>query len=197
MPAIVLKYWPVEGHAQAAVWAALQLRQEMAPADITSVAIFTHWSAWHETGNEPAKWNPTTRETADHSFPYIFARALVDGTITVAAFDAANYLDPTLRPLMAKISVHQDAGIETLFPATWMMRVETTAVNGRRSVIEIVNPRGHGMNPMTNDEIDGKFTALAEPVLGLARSRAALGAWRSIESVPDVSPALDLLHLGG
>ena len=197
LPVIVLKYWPVEGHAQAAVWAALRLREEMAPADIARIEIFTHWSAWHEAGSEPAKWNPTTRETADHSFPYIFARTLVDGTITVSTFDAANYLDPTLRPLMAKISVHQDAEIDALYPATWVMRVEATAADGEREIIRIINPRGHGMNPMSDDEVDNKFTALAEPALGTDRTRAALGAWRSIAGATTISAALDLLLPGG
>ena len=93
-PWIRLKYWPVEYNAQAGVWAALRLREEIGAADIAGIDIATYWSAWHEIGSEPEKWDPSTRETADHSLPFIFARALVDGTITLASFDEAAYRDP-------------------------------------------------------------------------------------------------------
>ena len=52
-PWIRLKYWPVEYNAQAGVWAALRLRDEMRMEDIASVDIATYWSAWHEIGSEP------------------------------------------------------------------------------------------------------------------------------------------------
>lgn len=195
-PAVRLKYWPVEYNAQAAVWAALDLRSRMAPAEIAGIDIATCRSAWHEIGSEPAKWDPQTRETADHSLPYIFARALVDGTIGVSSFDRAAYADPSLRPLMARIRVREDAAIEAVFPATVTMRVEAVGTDGRRCAVEVVNPRGHERNPMDDGEVDAKFRRLAEPVLGTQGAAAALAAWRRIESAETVSPALDLLNPG-
>jgi 2-methylcitrate dehydratase len=193
LPLTRLKYWPVEYNAQAGVWAALKLREEIAPAEIASIDISTYWSAWHEIGSEKAKWDPTTRETADHSLPYIFARALVDGTITVSSFDAASYGDPALRPLMAKIAVREDAAIQALYPAQIVMRVEARAHDGRLSAIEVTNPRGDNTNPMDDDEIDAKFLGLARPVLGPAKAAAALAAWRSIDRGGNLSTAMDLL----
>jgi 2-methylcitrate dehydratase len=183
-PAVGLKYWPVENSAQAGVWAALKLREMLSPGDIAEIDIGTNWAAWHEIGSEPAKWDPQTRETADHSLPYIFARALVDGGITVASFDRAAYLDPTLRPVMAKIGVRQDEDIEKLFPAKVMMRVVATDRAGRAHPIEIAEPRGHPRNPMDDGEIAAKFIGLAAPALGQARAAAALETLRSIEREP-------------
>ena len=45
--------------------------------------------AHSEIGSEPAKWDPRTRETADHSLPYMLAVALTDGRITPASFEPA------------------------------------------------------------------------------------------------------------
>jgi 2-methylcitrate dehydratase len=188
-----LKYWPVEYNAQAGVWAALRLREEIAPADIARIDIATYWSAWHEIGSEPEKWDPTTRETADHSLPFIFARALVDGTITVASFDEAAYLDPSLRPLMATISVREDAAIEALYPAKIVMRVEAVATDGRRSSIEIANPRGDNTNPMDDAEVAAKFRGLAEPVLGTERAAQTFAAWNTIDTGGDLGAAMALL----
>jgi 2-methylcitrate dehydratase len=192
-PTVGLKFWPVENSAQAGVWAALALGQQLAPADIAAIEIAASWAAWHEIASEPAKWDPRTRETADHSLPYIFARALVQGAINVASFDAAAYLDPALRPLMAKISVREDAEINARFPAAVIMRVKATATSGRVHAIEIVDPRGHPRNPMDDDEIAAKFRALAVPVLGEAQTAQALETLWSIEREADVKRLYRLL----
>jgi len=192
-PWIRLKYWPVEYNAQAGVWAALKLREAMKVEEIASISIATYWSAWHEIGSEPEKWDPTTRETADHSLPYIFARALVDGTITLGSFEPGAYLDPSLRPLMAKIGVHEDAAIEALFPARIVMRVTAVAVDGRRAEIEIADPRGDATNPMDDAEVAAKFRSLAEPVLGVDRAVRALEAWNTIDGGIGLAEAMELL----
>jgi 2-methylcitrate dehydratase len=192
-PWIRLKYWPVEYNAQAGVWAALRLREEIGAGDIADINIATYWSAWHEIASEPEKWDPATRETADHSLPYIFARALVDGTIRLASFDEAAYRDPSLRPLMAKITVRQDAAIEALYPAQIVMRVEALATDGRRRSIEITNPRGDNTNPMDDDEVAAKFRSLAEPVLGVDGGARAFSAWNTIDSGTGVTEAMALL----
>jgi 2-methylcitrate dehydratase len=193
LPLVRLKYWPVEYNAQAGVWAALRLRLVMPVETIARIDIATYWSAWHEIGSEPAKWDPTTRETADHSLPYIFARALIDGTVTVGSFDAPAFRDPALRPLMAKITVREDASIEARYPREVVMKATATALDGRTEVIEIVDPRGDNRNPMDDAEIEAKFHGLAAPVLGSDRASAALAAWRVIESATEIGSALALL----
>jgi 2-methylcitrate dehydratase len=188
-----LKYWPVEYNAQIAVWAARELRAKIAPADIESIAISTYHQCWHEIASEEAKWDPRTRETADHSLPYIFARTLLDGAITVASFDEAAYMHPAVRPLMAKISARVDDEIEARFPASVPIRVEVLSKKGERIKIELENPKGHEKNPMAKGDTDEKFRSLAVPVLGEAQTSRALNAWWRIESSRTLTAALDLL----
>lgn len=192
-----LKYWPVEYNAQIAVWAARELRTRLPVDQIASITIHTYHQAWHEIGSEPAKWDPRTRETADHSLPYIFARTLVDGAITVASFDAAAYLDASLRPLMAKIAVCADATLSAQFPAAIPIRVEAVAQSGERITVALANPKGHDQNPMNEADVDAKFCALAEPVLGRRQTTAALAAWRNIDTQSTLGAALDLLIPAG
>jgi 2-methylcitrate dehydratase len=193
-PRVGLKFWPVENSAQAGVWAALELREALPLAEIAAIDIAASWAAWHEIASEPAKWDPKTRETADHSLPYIFARALADGGISVGSFDAAAYLDPALRPLMAKIAVHRDEEIDKVYPGRVVMRVAATSADGRRHDLEIANPRGHPLNPMNDGEISEKFMRLAEPVLGQARSAAALELAWTVEREPSVARLFTLLE---
>src|SRR2546429_45342 len=75
-----IKYWPAEYHSQSAIEAALFLRKEIGdPAKIQSVRIESHDASVDIIGSEPEKWKPETRETADHSLPYITSIALIDG----------------------------------------------------------------------------------------------------------------------
>ncbi|MBI3968468.1 MAG: MmgE/PrpD family protein [Chloroflexi bacterium] len=193
-PNVRLKYWPVEYNTQAAVWTARAVREKIPLAELKEVEIATYWSAWHETGSEPEKWDPRTRETADHSMPYVFARTLVDGGITLAAFEPAAYLDPGLRPLMAKIKVRQDDAVESAWPKSIVMRAEATTTSGEHYSFEVVNPLGHEANPMKDEDTDAKLHAVADPVFGPDRAATVLAHWHSLPDLADLTPALDLLQ---
>ena len=82
-----IKFWPAEYHSQSAIDAALRLRQQIGNVEnIESVVIESHDAAVDIIGSEPEKWRPQSRETADHSLPYIVAVALADGEITERQF---------------------------------------------------------------------------------------------------------------
>src|SRR3954467_14917171 len=69
-----IKYWPAEYHSQSAIEAALFLREQIDDiSQISSVNIESHDASVDIIGSEPEKWKPETRETADHSLPYITA----------------------------------------------------------------------------------------------------------------------------
>ena len=194
-PRVQLKYWPIETNGQAAVWAALELRAKAGPSDLKEIEVFTSKFTWFEIGSEPEKWDPKTRETADHSLPYIFARALVDGPITVASFNDDAVRDASLRPLMARIKVIPDDSIEAMLPQKTLIRVVATTLDGTRHMVEVVNPLGHPDNPMQDRHIEEKFIALAEPVLGQERCRTALDRWWRVHAVGDVSQLIQMLAL--
>jgi 2-methylcitrate dehydratase len=120
-PDVQLKAWPVEYNAQLPVWAALELRSKADWREFADIDIGTYTFAYTEIGSEPEKWDPRTRETADHSLPYIFAKVLVDGTIGVAAFEEAAYRDAGIRPLMNKIRVRIDDEIDGMYPGVVAM----------------------------------------------------------------------------
>jgi 2-methylcitrate dehydratase len=194
-PRVQLKYWPIETNGQAAVWAALELRSKVNHSDLKAIEVFTSKFTWFEIGSEPEKWDPKTRETADHSLPYIFARALVDGPIRVASFNDDAVRDASLRPLMAKIKVIADDTIEAMLPAKTVIRVVAMTFDGRRHTVEIVNPLGHPDNPMQDRHVEEKFMALAEPVLGPERCRSALNRWWTVCDAEDMSRLTQLLDL--
>jgi len=131
-----IKFFPTEYHSQIPLGLALKLRQSIAPGDIEQVHAETYHLAWSEIGSEPEKWDPKTRETADHSLPYMLAAALQDGSISLATFEDARIRDPSLRPLMNRIKVSENAEFTLAFPRAMMNRIEIVTRSGQRHVEE-------------------------------------------------------------
>jgi 2-methylcitrate dehydratase len=188
-----LKYWPVEFNTQIAVWQARKLRSLAAIEDIESIALGIYWAAWSETGSEPEKWDPRTRETADHSLPYIFARALLDDGITIESFDPDKYLDPSIRPLMARITVQEDDEANALFPATVSMRTTASLRSGEVLEDFMSNAPGHAENRMTAEQVSEKFRSLVTPSRGAEVADKALDFWLALEDQASILPGVELL----
>ncbi len=197
LPGAKIKYWPVAHAMQTAIWAGIELRKKVAADRIAKVDVQTCWSAWHESGSEPAKWDPRTKETADHSLPYILAWTLRHGGIDEKAFEPASYLDASIRPLMNAITARVDDEIEAAMPKTIRMRISAQDTSGRSYEVDIVNPPGHEDNPLSPEDLAAKFTRLCEPALGRERTAAALARWQDIAAAGDVKQAFDTLDVKG
>jgi 2-methylcitrate dehydratase len=194
-PRVQLKYWPVETNGQPVIWAALDLRKSLAASDIEAIEVFANKFTWFEIGSEPEKWDPQTRETADHSLPYIFARAFVDGPITTrSSFTDDKVRDPALRPLMSKLKVTVDDALEAMLPRM-VLRVTAITTDGSEHKVEIVDPLGHPDNPMQDNDIEEKFSAMAEPVLGADRCRRSLDALWKARNADNVGALFAMLDL--
>jgi 2-methylcitrate dehydratase PrpD len=64
--------------------------------------------------------------------------------------------------------------------------------DGRRLTRRVLDPRGEGENPLSDDDLSEKFLANAGPVLGGARAEAAMAALWSAAPGGDL-PALRAL----
>jgi 2-methylcitrate dehydratase len=196
-PDVQLKAWPVEYNAQLPVWAARELRSKVDWHEITDIEIGTYTFAYTEIGSEPEKWDPKTRETADHSMPYIFAKVLIDGAISVAAFEESAYRDPSIRPLMKKIRIHLDDEVNSLYPNVVAMKVKAITKDGRTISIFPRDPLGHTNNPMKDQDVRDKFTRTVDPVYGKEKTERVLERWWNIQNTTatELSAALALLDL--
>ena len=176
-PVTRLKYWPVEYNGQLPVWGALELREKVKWQELRDIEIGVYTFCYTEIGSEPEKWDPKTRETADHSLPYIFAKVLVDGTISVAAFEESAYRDPSLRPLMSKIRVYLDHQVDAIYPKTISMKIKATGNDGHITELWPRDPLGHPNKPMGDEDVRNKFSRTVEPVYGKDKTKEVLETW--------------------
>jgi len=160
------KSYPSVVHTQGPIGLVLELRRQVAAAEIASVHVATYGEAVRRTAVEAEKWDPQTRETADHSIPYLVAAAFHDGAVTPATFALSRIQDPALRPLIKKLTVVEDPELSRRYPAESCTRVEVTTTDGRRLAAETRYPKGHRRNPLTDQEVEAKFRDLAGGALG-------------------------------
>ena len=187
-----LKFFAAEYHAQAPLAVALALRNKVRAEEIEALEVQIYAMAHSEIGSEPAKWDPQTRETADHSLPYMLAVALVDGRITPASFEPKRYLDPALRPLMNRIRVTESPELTRRFPRELPSQIDVTTRSGRRYTERAEYPKGHAENPMTDADVERKFRNLSEDVLGRARAAGALETLWRLDEVTRMGAVVDL-----
>lgn len=157
-----VKAWPVEYHAQSAVDAALQLYGELGrdASRIDVVRVDTVRASYEIIAKDPEKWDPKTRETADHSIQYVVCAALQDGEVTPRTFELDRIRRPdTLELLRVRTAVEEDPSLTAAYPDAVPNRVTVRTIDGVAYVREVAYPRGHARNPMTDGELVAKFRA--------------------------------------
>lgn len=173
------KAYPAVVHTQGPIGLVLELRAQVPASQVASMRVATYADAIRRTATEAEKWDPRTRETADHSIPYLVAAALQDGGVTPATFTPARIQDPALRPLIKKLTVVEDPEFTRRYPTQSCTRVEVTTTDGRHLAAETSHPKGHRRNPLTDREVEAKFRGLAEGALGAAGcDRALAEMWK-------------------
>ena len=170
------KYFPAEFNSQGPITLLLKLREKFKLDEVEHIDIESYHLTWHEIGGGQGdvaeKWDPKTRESADHSLPYLAAVALTDGQVTLESFTDQRVRDPALRPLMNRIGVHHDPALQDHWAATSepKSRITVRLKNGSRIIEDVSNFRGHTKNPMNDDEIRFKFDSMIGYVLPKAEA---------------------------
>lgn len=190
-----MKFFPSEYHSQAPMWMALELRKRVALQEIASIDVQTYHIAYSEIGSEPAKWQPKTRETADHSLPYLLALALMDGAIRTDSFEEARFRDPATLALMQKIRIGESADFTARFPQEMVTEIVVTTTSGRKEREIAAYPRGHARNPMSDDEVAAKYASLAQAVMDKRLSDDLLRALLVVDKAARIREVLDLVRI--
>ncbi len=196
LPKTSIKFVPAEYHSQSAIAAAFELRPQIGdPSRIRSIEIATFRVAVEIIGQDPEKWRPKTRETADHSLPYCTAVALVDGAVTADQFSLERLADPAILDLVARTTVVEDPKLTAGYPAGIPNRVTVRLDDGSTLVSEMAFPPGHDKNPLTDAQLAVKFHGLIDPVLGRERGEAIWARLSKLESDPTPHEAIELLDI--
>jgi 2-methylcitrate dehydratase len=143
--------------------------------------------------SDPSKYDPHTKETADHSLPYVIAAALVDRQVTPVQFTPEKIMDAKIRAQLRKVEVVADPEIEKVFPALQRVIVNMTTSDGRTFSKQLDFPKGDPRNPLTDQEVEEKFGALAEGVLSTGAQRKLKEAIWNLEDSNSIRKLMALM----
>jgi len=187
-----MKAFPTEALTHTPISAVLDLvkNNDLRPDDVQKVQIRSLARA-ADILSDPSKYDPRTKETADHSLPYVIAAALVDRQVTPVQFTMEKIMDSKIREQLNKVEVV--AEIEKVFPALQRVIVQIQTRDGRSFRKQLDFPKGDPRNPLTDQEIEEKFAALADGVLSKGAQKRVKDTVWSLERVGSVSELMALM----
>jgi 2-methylcitrate dehydratase len=178
-----------------AVLAAEKVAPLSNPGDVTEVTIRSFRRAVE--GTDEQHWNPHSRETADHSIPYVVAATLLEGKITTRSFDDDRLRAPALLDLIRKVNIVEDAEFTRAHERSGLhfTRVTVTRRDGSVAVGESGGQHGDLSDRPTDAQIEEKFRSLAEEKLGVRRVKEVLELLWRLEDMDDVSRIASALEI--
>ncbi|MEM3133968.1 MAG: hypothetical protein QXR32_07370, partial [Candidatus Caldarchaeum sp.] len=188
-----IKYHPVEYHAMTAVDAALKVLEKAGSAqNISKVRVDTFEASYTILAKDREKWRPRTRETADHSLPYIVAVTLLDGGVWLDSFSADRVKKDDIASFIDRIEVVEDAALTARYPEELPNKITAWLKDGRQVSEEVAIPRGHYKNPMTDQEVEAKFNRLASGLLSEQQRKEVVNIVWNLERLGSVSELVEV-----
>lgn len=188
-----VKWVPCGFYGQAAVEAALELRGQIEHPDaLREIRILTSPHGAEAMATDVSRWQPDTRETADHSLPFVVAMAFMEGGLEIRHYDEEYYKRADVRDLMARIKVQAAAEFGSGFGQLPFTEVAVESRSGQVHTARVVHPLGHPQRPMTDADYERKFRSMAEPILPERQIALLVDRIRTLEQVQDLGEVLQL-----
>jgi 2-methylcitrate dehydratase len=187
------KAFPTEALTHQPISAVLHLRKEhqIDPSLIEEILVETT-TRGADILSDPSKYEPDTKETADHSLPYVIAVAAQDGHVLPESFEDKKLHDPAIRALLPKIKVVADEEIDALFPKVKRAKVSIRVNDGTRVAHQTDIAKGDPADPMTDSELEAKFLANGRDVLSADRLTKIIQVTNDLESCEDLQAYMTL-----
>jgi 2-methylcitrate dehydratase len=191
-----IKAYPCIGTAQAMAAALLAARQGIADPvkEIEAIELRMADTPFVRGQVEDEdRRRPTSRETADHSFYYLAAVALLDGELTAAQFEGDRWLDPAVKALMERIGIRTDSSLNAYTPASFPCVAELSMLHGPSRTMEVFYPKGHPKNRMAPSEVEAKFRGGTRAVLSETQQTEIITLVERLESLDSIGELMSVL----
>jgi len=188
-----LKAFPSGYFSQSAIEAVLNLRAQIPDLDnIEEIRLQTFPAGYEVMGSGEANWQPETRESADHSLPFVMAVALMEGNLEIRHYEEMYYKRSDVRALMQKIKVRIGEEPVAAWPEVPLNIVDVEMKSGKVLSTKVAYHLGHFKRFMTDAEQEHKFRPLAEPLLPEKQINDLLACLRRLDEVEQISELISL-----
>jgi 2-methylcitrate dehydratase len=193
-----IKSYPAQAQTQTAIPAAAKVAKAVGDLSrIRAIEVKSTHLGWLMAGSMPERWTPTTSETADHSLPYIVARAMIDGAITTASYAPDSLRDPKAAALRKLITVREDASMTALVPKQSPNSVTVTLDDGRVLSERVDDLPGFAGRPMSRAEAEMKFERNAKALVTPAQIHRISEAVWNLDRADSALTLIESLIIAG
>ncbi|WP_129112746.1 MmgE/PrpD family protein [Halegenticoccus tardaugens] len=194
---VMTKRYVAETYAQSAVEGIVDLaaREGIDPREVEAIRLQTFAGAKLIIGGgEGSRYVVETKAQADHSLPYMLSVALIDRELTNDAYDPERIRLEDVQRLLQTVEVEENPTLTERFEAGEMPAiVDIELADGTTHRVEKSGFKGHPSDPMSWDDIEGKFRTMAAPVYDAPRQDEIVEAVRSLDErdASDLTALLD------
>jgi len=191
------KAFPTEALTHQPITALLEVMEEnkVDPHSLRSILVKTT-TRGADILSDPSKYDPKTKETADHSLPYCIAVAAAKGNVLPSDFEADALADPFVRSLLGKIQVVAEPAIDALFPKVKRAVVTVTTESGESYTRQEDYAKGSPERPLSDDDVAEKFRSNASSILPDRRIERIVEATFHLEQFEATGDYMRLLARG-
>jgi 2-methylcitrate dehydratase len=170
----MIKNYSVEYHAMSGVDAALTLRERI-KGNIKRINVDTFSVAYKIIVKGQEKLRPKTKETADHSLPYIIAYTLLYGAPNLSSYNALYLSDKRILDMIDKMEFNVSKRFDSMYPEYLPIKVSVVTDRGKFEE-EVHVPKGHFKDPYSWDDLERKGISImrdedaVKDIINLGRS---------------------------
>ncbi len=187
-----IKNFATEGRMHGHIEATLKLVREhdIRPEDVAEVRIKVTAHTCRRMANPATRRHPKTKETADHSSYYTTAIAILDRAVGPEQFSDEKLRDPRVRELSDKVFVESAPELEEFISPGI---AEITTKKGEKYSYQVLQPKGHPMNPMTNADVEQKFRSMAGKFMSEKKMIEIITAIYNLDKLDDIGELVKLI----
>jgi len=172
-PTILCSHTPIQGTIK------LMKARNLQFEDVESI----HFRVTPTVPGQGMNYLPDSPLAARLSIPYCVSRAAADGHISMDQFQEDEIMDPRIRDFMRRVTLESDSEFNDKYPGTLAAHVEIQTKEGSKFKDESIYPKGHPENPMTDEEIKGKFRRLAMLTLDRTQTEQIIERVYDLENI--------------
>jgi 2-methylcitrate dehydratase len=139
--------------------------------------------------DDPHRWAPTTKESADHSIPYLLAVALLDGTVSDEQYRDRRWEHDDVREVIGLLRV-SIGGRDFGTPQGAVLEIEGEVTP---MTFAVIAPAGHPLNPLSDAERRTRFTAQSAGVWSAESAERILTLIHALDEQSSLRPLTSLL----
>lgn len=180
------------GHTHAAIDAILNLKKKFGfkAQEVIEVEVGTYNDAFEIVGRS---YEPKTPAEAKFSLPYCVAVALVDDAAGLRQFTYESLKRDEVRSLTKKVKVYVDDQVNSMYPQKFGSRVKVKVRGGQVYEELIEEAKGSPENPLSKEELIGKFIELASLKMSQEKCRQVASMVMQLERLSDVNEVIEVM----